>query len=1196
MSNLTQKQINANELPLRTKHIRLELLDYKLKTIDTLEAVCIGGSLSKNANDNLRRSGNISIAIPIDSKADTFFNAVNGLTVCLGGKIWLDRYIKIFVGIEENGEVVWYKFGICLIDQPSKTVNATTYTITFNVVDLMAKLTGLRQGQLPSQTIAIPKGEIINGKYVRTETAEALKSVIKDLTTFDKFSVYPIPSKLKYLPYDIKVSVGATVYDIIKEFMDILSTWQIYFNDDGILVIEPIPYSTQDITLPIEYDTLISTDTSYDFQNVKNQIVTYGRLHSATYYTDKIEYISDGIIRLTFDAIKTDNWVINGTTLCFNSGNFCNENNLTNVEIYSGDTLILAREMGILVDFEGQNNYIPKRFIKPNDIYAIRILNGTLNKSEQVITELPVTFEFLGKQQVADCIVNDNKESPFYINASIDNENYYCGEAYSPSGDLGNIYELTLNNDKSQPLDRLNDGTILTFMANATNNNNASIKVYNSNGTEIAQTIKDYPYYANITIPYSTTFNFSGGADDSMIYYYAEPNGTSIYAFNYKKGLYYRAKELDSSPYKLPLYASYATTIGDTMFIYGLADSKGCCFPINKLSFSPIGSDKSSSYNTFIRSKLVDLDASDFKYVATAYKNEVNHLYFVGETHIYDWNRESDTWVTLETEAINGAILELKAFVYGDAVYFTTSYDNNKQTHIYKHIVGTDTVDLFYSSSYFWYNSALIGNTLYQINNSAVMCFNLVTNLLTEVANPYGVGGNNTVAVGNNIVANTDTQIISFNTINKTIKIAISNTKLADIRQGTNNKLVAVANGDVYYFNARISKLSKYNVCNNIIENIPLSIEYSDSKLLELKKMFLVGIGDTLNICSILTSGRVRKIPQVLSIHLGGAICQNITYNNIGLGTQNNITDNGVTYTYNNETGIITCNGTATADSEYLITQQFVKSVPLPYFVAKDWLGSCLTTSERKTSFVAYLIKDDGTTTEVTAENITQTIFSSADDYKYIQLKIKVASGVTVDNETKLVTLNQFKYLRVNDIDTIPVYGTYNPPIETSSLASDYTIYKLKYTNGNFIVLGRHDGAITSVNSGGEFDNIYSDQLAKERNQWELYKHSNLNDSIKLDIVPNYYIDVNQKFYAPSWWFEPVEITGLVNFATIENYTFTTSDNNEFIVGAYSELANSKPYLTKQISYSLAVDNTAQSINAIALYENENLTGTSYDN
>ena len=44
---------------------------------------------------------------------------------------------------------------------------------------------------------------------------------------------------------------------------------------------------------------------------------------------------------------------------------------------------------------------------------------------------------------------------------------------------------------------------------------------------------------------------------------------------------------------------------------------------------------------------------------------------------------------------------------------------------------------------------------------------------------------------------------------------------------------------------------------------------------------------------------------------------------------------------------------------------------------------------------------------------------------------------------------------------------------------------------------------------GGEYDNIYSDDLAKQRADFEIYQRSRLNDSISMETIPIPWMDAN---------------------------------------------------------------------------------------
>ena len=58
------------------------------------------------------------------------------------------------------------------------------------------------------------------------------------------------------------------------------------------------------------------------------------------------------------------------------------------------------------------------------------------------------------------------------------------------------------------------------------------------------------------------------------------------------------------------------------------------------------------------------------------------------------------------------------------------------------------------------------------------------------------------------------------------------------------------------------------------------------------------------------------------------------------------------------------------------------------------------------------------------------------------------------------------------------------------------------YVNGSV-------GDIRIVLSGGDYDNISTSELARERAQYELYTRCRLNDNVSLTTLPIYWLDVN---------------------------------------------------------------------------------------
>lgn len=581
--DLTQKKIDLLNQNLRKKRLRMELLNFDMQTIDTIEGHVVEGSIVANATNPIRRTGTIRLAIPNNPSADTLLNKLDGFTIEIGGKVWIDKHVKIFVGIDDitsiTQETTWYKLGVFLINKPTRSFSADDFTIYFECVDLMAKLTGQRNGQLTGITTVIEKGHYEtdggNTVYVKTLLSQVIIDTITELGGFSQYSIYPIPDTYKYLPYDIKLGVGSTVYDVLKQLMDILSTWQMYFDLDGVFVVEPIPSGVDDIVYEVAEEQYISDTMNVDFENVKNQVVIYGRTNILSYYTenssasvetklssdsgissvnvdlnsfsakiidagtyiflysnevwslngttvqlsdygitylgtsvdnaeiqviytpavtDNVAYVTNAdnttsTLVLKYSTIQEDRLTTSGTTFGFYSLDIPNQLPITNIEIWSnGEKVIYTRDDIImsLVKFENSNNSFGVDYtsnqveigsILPQDIYFVRIFDTgdkdaknrqIMNENGYVDINKSIVFEFMGKQSVSYTLVNDNEESPFYINNGINSPNFYVSNVTTPSDKpWGSVYELNINSDT--PITALENGTIFTFMANGVN-------------------------------------------------------------------------------------------------------------------------------------------------------------------------------------------------------------------------------------------------------------------------------------------------------------------------------------------------------------------------------------------------------------------------------------------------------------------------------------------------------------------------------------------------------------------------------------------------------------------------------------------------------------------------------------------------------------------------------------------------------
>lgn len=393
--NITSNQFRSVMQNMQSRYVRIELLNYQMQTVDLLEGVCTSGSISIDANADIRRTCDLTLVINNSS-----FNVESG------GRIWLDRYCRIWVGIASliTGEVEYTNCGVYIIDAPSYNYDAATNTLSLSLLDLMAKLTGLRNGYLPGVPVILKAGENIREAIIDTLA----------LGGFTKYVVEEAPSP-GTIPNDLEFGQGATVYELLAGLRDIYPNYEMYFDVDNVFYYKPIPTGEDD---PVYIDDtlwkeIVTSETiDVDFQNVKNVIEVYGRTHDPAHFSTETS-VSGNTISLTIaDVEEYTEDVIYGFTLTDNPG-------------YTGASL------------------------KINDLtsYPIRLSDGT-TAAEIVAEEGEVYFcvqfkgtywNWLGHLQAYGYAEDDNPDSPFYINSTV-------GEIRLPlfGGEYENIFSDNL--------------------------------------------------------------------------------------------------------------------------------------------------------------------------------------------------------------------------------------------------------------------------------------------------------------------------------------------------------------------------------------------------------------------------------------------------------------------------------------------------------------------------------------------------------------------------------------------------------------------------------------------------------------------------------------------------------------------------------------------------------------------------------
>lgn len=261
--NIGQDDYNVLKQSNITKYIRLELLDFEYKVVDEISGNLVSMSVNVDAESDLRRSCSCTLVVN-DGSFD----------VAAGSKIWLDRYIRPYIGYVNNwtGKTQWYNQGIYLINAPSWQYDAQTNALSFAGLDLASKLTGMRNGYLEGIPTSIPAGSNVRQAMI----------ALLELGGFTKYLVsecMDVDGNIINVPNEIEIPQGGTIWDGISQLRDIMPRYEAFFDTNGTFVYQPIPTGSGSPTL-VDDDLLgrlvISEQVNNNFEDVKNVVEVYG--------------------------------------------------------------------------------------------------------------------------------------------------------------------------------------------------------------------------------------------------------------------------------------------------------------------------------------------------------------------------------------------------------------------------------------------------------------------------------------------------------------------------------------------------------------------------------------------------------------------------------------------------------------------------------------------------------------------------------------------------------------------------------------------------------------------------------------------------------------------------------------------------------------------------------------------------------
>lgn len=461
--NFFLDSISSNYITKTVRQLRakINILNFQMQIVDEISGNVLDGNITEDVNSDIRRTCDITMVV------------TNGqFNVQPGGQIFLDKYAQIYIGVDNlyTGQTQWFNKGIYLIDQPTYAFDPVTSTLTFQGYDLMCKMTGLRNGYLEGIPTVIPQGSDIR------------ESMIATVTQLGGFTKYAIQENPQTVPYDIQIDPGGTVYDILVALRDILPSWQIYFDEDGVFRYEPIPNGQNE---PIMFyddtwnEVVLSESINTDFSIVKNVVEVWGKTLNPAHYAEAT--VSGSTYQLNIADVSSYR---NNMLYGFTAPNIV-EN--PKVQINSLGALPVVNE-------DGSVAVIPEA-----DTYYVVKYQQTSNN-----------FLFMGYQQPYAVVQDENPDSPFYVNGPVGKIRIVL-----QGGDYDNIYTNDLATQRAEyelwTRTRLQDSVTLTCVPVYSLQTNTVVSKTLTNATEPTLFI-----IKNIT----TNLSYEGTQSVEMITYY----------------------------------------------------------------------------------------------------------------------------------------------------------------------------------------------------------------------------------------------------------------------------------------------------------------------------------------------------------------------------------------------------------------------------------------------------------------------------------------------------------------------------------------------------------------------------------------------------------------------------------------------------------------------------------------------------
>lgn len=236
---------------------KIEILNKNYKVIDSIEGNLINDNFSIDADSDMRRSYNCTLAVT----SKEFILKPNSI-------IWLDTFLRPYVGIkhQRTGEIIWILMGTYVCNSVSYD-DSDTYTLSMDCGDLISTINGDRDGHLEGLETKI---------LADTDAYGAIAGILKEVN-ITQYIIEDVDFKI---PYDLEFSANVTAYEMLDEIKNLYSGYEMGFDVYGAFFFRKIPQRYTDNVVFTHKDLqplLISESRNTGLTDIYNHIQVWGQ-------------------------------------------------------------------------------------------------------------------------------------------------------------------------------------------------------------------------------------------------------------------------------------------------------------------------------------------------------------------------------------------------------------------------------------------------------------------------------------------------------------------------------------------------------------------------------------------------------------------------------------------------------------------------------------------------------------------------------------------------------------------------------------------------------------------------------------------------------------------------------------------------------------------------------------------------------